>query len=120
MSAPVLDRVADGSMVMFWCPGCLNFHGVWLRGHGDKNPHGASWDWNGDLVRPTFSPSILVRVGPFSPNAKPHGMDPNTRMIVCHSFVREGRIEFLTDCTHAMAGQTVDLTPTDAPTEADP
>lgn len=28
---------------------------------------------------------------------------------VCHSFIRDGRIEFLSDCTHALAGQTVDL-----------
>lgn len=28
---------------------------------------------------------------------------------VCHSFVRDGRIEFLSDCTHALAGQTVEL-----------
>jgi len=28
---------------------------------------------------------------------------------VCHSFVTDGRIQFLTDCTHALAGQTVDI-----------
>ena len=28
---------------------------------------------------------------------------------VCHSFVRDGRIEFLSDCTHELAGQTVEL-----------
>ena len=28
---------------------------------------------------------------------------------VCHSFVTDGRIQFLADCTHALAGQTVDL-----------
>lgn len=28
---------------------------------------------------------------------------------VCHSFVRAGKIEFLGDCTHALAGQTVAL-----------
>jgi hypothetical protein len=26
-------------------------------------------------------------------------------------FVREDRIEFLSDCTHALAGETVDLPP---------
>ena len=31
------------------------------------------------------------------------------RPYVCHSFVREGKIEFLGDCTHALKGQTVDL-----------
>jgi len=29
--------------------------------------------------------------------------------VVCHSFVTDGRIQFLGDCTHTLAGQTVDL-----------
>jgi hypothetical protein len=29
----------------------------------------------------------------------------------CHSFVRNGHIEFLSDSTHALAGQTVQLPP---------
>lgn len=28
---------------------------------------------------------------------------------VCHSFVTDGRIQFLADCTHDLAGLTVDL-----------
>ena len=28
---------------------------------------------------------------------------------VCHSFVTDGRIQFLADSNHALAGQTVDL-----------
>jgi len=28
---------------------------------------------------------------------------------VCHSYVTDGRIQFLADCTHALAGLTVDL-----------
>src|SRR5436309_254590 len=30
---------------------------------------------------------------------------------VCHSFVRDGLIEFLGDCTHPLAGRTVPLEP---------
>ena len=29
--------------------------------------------------------------------------------MACHTFVTDGRIQFLGDCTHALAGQTVDL-----------
>lgn len=57
------------------------------------------WTFDGNEQRPTFSPSMLVYE---NPNANP----PSPR---CHSFVRDGRIEFLSDCTHAMAGKTVDL-----------
>lgn len=32
---------------------------------------------------------------------------------VCHSFVRDGRIEFLGDCTHELAGKSVALEPVD-------
>lgn len=28
---------------------------------------------------------------------------------VCHSFIKDGKIQFLGDCTHALANQTVDL-----------
>ncbi len=60
-----------------------------------------SWEFNGDYDRPTFQPSVLVTWGPPENRAK-H---------VCHSFVTEGQIQFLGDCTHALAGQTVPLPP---------
>ena len=41
-------------------------------------------------------------------------LEGGDRNIRCHSFVRSGRIEFLSDSTHALAGQTVDL-PDDMP-----
>jgi len=72
----------------FFCPGCARVHGIIYQG---KNV----WDWNGDLDRPTISPSILVLGGP-----------ENAR---CHSFVIDGQIQFLGDCTHSLAGQTVPL-----------
>lgn len=34
------------------------------------------------------------------------GTDVQSR---CHTFIRAGKIEFLGDCTHALAGQTVAL-----------
>jgi hypothetical protein len=49
------------------------------------------------MEAPTFTPSILVR---YSWSDGPR---------VCHSFVTGGRIQFLEDCTHHLAGQTVDL-----------
>lgn len=30
---------------------------------------------------------------------------------ICHSFVTDGNIQFLSDCTHSLAGQTVPLKP---------
>lgn len=57
------------------------------------------WEFNGDFNDPTFTPSMLARHP--SPNG---GYDH-----VCHSFVRNGKIEFLSDCTHELAGQTIEL-----------
>jgi hypothetical protein len=80
---------------MFRCPGCRSGH-VIPTGQGV----GPRWSWNGDAHRPTFKPSILVR------RPDPDGELPED---VCHSFVRDGQIQFLNDCTHALAGQTVPL-----------
>lgn len=73
-----------GRLIVFDCPGCRYAHAFEVP----------RWTWNGSLDKPTFSPSLIV------------GPDSAAR---CHSFVREGRIEFLSDCHHALAGQTVDL-----------
>jgi hypothetical protein len=31
----------------------------------------------------------------------------------CHLFIRDGALQFLSDCTHKLAGQTVDMVPWD-------
>lgn len=86
------DRTDTGTVaVWFWCPGCEEQHMVEV---GGTNP-GPKWTWNGSLELPTFSPSILL--------------SRNSKDQVCHSFVHDGRIQFLSDCGHALAGQTVDL-----------
>jgi hypothetical protein len=95
---------AEPDRVHFYCPGCDDVHGI---SHGPGH-----WTWNGDLDRPTFSPSVLVSGTQWKPDAgfhKPnHHVAPGERT-VCHSFVTDGRIQFLGDCTHILAGQTVDL-----------
>jgi hypothetical protein len=90
-----------GRKVWFRCPGCEGNHMIDSRTDG-KQP---SWDFNGDAERPTFSPSILVTCN--FPESVPEGV----RRVpdVCHSFVRDGQIQYLSDCTHALAGQTVDI-----------
>lgn len=72
---------------------------VAARDGGPLSGDGPVWQWNNSLDLPTISPSLLARWT--------EGEQHTPK--VCHSFVRDGRIEFLTDCTHALAGQTVDL-----------
>ena len=73
-----------------FCPACGNAHRFDSR-----------WTFNGDVERPTFSPSMLVR------SVKNAENDPTPTC--CHSFVTDGQIQYLSDCTHALAGQTVPL-----------
>lgn len=79
------SKTTDGK-TMFWCKGCDCFH--WVND---------SWQITGDSNNPTFEPSVLV-----------NGFRRDGQ-IRCHSFVRNGRIEYLSDSEHALAGQTIDL-----------
>ena len=81
--------------VWFTCPGCNSYHKVVV----DNKGQGPQWGWNGSLDSPTFTPSILV--------SWTYG--PEKIKNQCHSFVTDGKIRFLNDCTHNLKGQIVDL-----------
>ncbi|MGL5879184.1 MAG: DUF6527 family protein [Xenococcaceae cyanobacterium] len=101
---------------LFCCPGCGMHHEVTIA--PNKNVKGASWTFNGDKDKPTFSPSILCRIEyqGLRPPAVPGGYRQETGGTmsdrptkICHSFVTDGKIRFLSDCTHDKAGQTLQL-----------
>ena len=106
MGARGVLRTLDGGRVGFMCPGCEGMHQ--LRVEGDGRPR---WGFNGDYDRPTFTPSVLVTWS--EPSDVEGGFDDRSkdRKIVCHSFVTDGQISFLGDCTHALRGQVVPLQP---------
>lgn len=108
LSAILHDTEDNG--LMFWCPGCDMAHRIQ---HGDGS--GERWGWNGNVDKPTFTPSVLVRYnhpkGHTKDNPAPIGWVGEYVDDICHSFVTDGRIQYLGDCTHALAGQTVDLPP---------
>lgn len=102
--SPILRNCADNRL-MWWCPGCKSAHQI---AHGDGA--GPRWGWNGNAVRPTFTPSVLVRWGRHAdPAWTPDPDDGPDVSGICHSFVVDGRMQFLSDCTHALAGQTVPI-----------
>ena len=78
----LLERRED-NQTYFYCPGC-------------KCNHAVNDGWKVDIESTTLSPSVLVRGG-------------WTRDQRCHSFVRNGSIQFLNDCTHDLAGKTVKM-----------
>lgn len=110
MGARGVLRFGAGGQLFLQCPGCNQRHGIRV-GEGP----GPRWSWNGDYGQPTFQPSVLVQgVQPLTDDEHKRVMAGETidpRPLVCHSFVREGHIQFLDDCTHALAGQTVPLLP---------
>lgn len=95
-------RVEIGGNLTFMCPGCRCRHTV-SHGYGS----GPKWEWNGDTEKPTFTPSIKVSY-PAIPDATDDFAEWRTER-VCHSFITDGEIQFLSDCTHELAGQTVVL-----------
>lgn len=68
-----------------WCPACELEH-----------PLPDSWTFNGNELKPTFSPSFLQRFG---------------RDRLCHYIITDGRIAYCSDSKHELAGQTIDMPP---------
>jgi len=110
----VQNDVTTGYMI--WCPACKRGHLFNLTpGHGDV------WKFvNGDVEKPTFVASMLVKSGHYASAQKPgdecwctfkarYGKEPGFACSICHSHVKDGKIQFLGDCTHELAGKTVDL-----------
>lgn len=104
-------RTLDGGRVGFMCPGCQEMHQV--RVEGERSPR---WGFNGDYDRPTFTPSVLVRSSQIVRDDKGEWTGEWVRDAagkplpsVCHSFVTDGQISFLSDCTHALAGKVVPI-----------
>ena len=80
-----MKAMLSNGILCFWCPGC----------DGMMQVNHVRWHWNGDAGKPTLSPSILQTCGPF----------PDGHTEVCHCFVKDGNIEFCTDCTHSKRGE---------------
>lgn len=94
-------RPVEGGGFTFYCPGCEEHHQI--------NTNNEQWDFNGDMEKPTFSPSYLTWVDP-NPNADPKYRNGKYRDgFRCHSYIKDGKIEYQGDCTHKLAGQTVDM-----------
>ena len=84
-----LSKVEDKIGFSFQCPGCGCAH--YIQTNAMFKP---CWYFNNDIDKPTVSPSILV-----------HQVNGG----VCHSFITDGKIKYLDDCTHDLKGQTVAL-----------
>lgn len=86
---PKLIKVENSDQHMFYCPGCKHHHVY----------DSTKWKFNGDFDKPTFSPSLLNR----------SSFGPQHELRVCHLFLTDGKLQFCSDCTHELAGKTVEL-----------
>lgn len=91
-----LDSVGGTEVSLaFYCPGCCIWHSFRIKSEMG-NP---TWEWNGSMEKPTFPLSLLVN----------KNQDHSASYPRCHLFVRDGKIQFLSDCTHGLAGMTVEM-----------
>lgn len=56
-----------------------------------------NWTWNGSVEKPTIRPSIL-RTKKFA-----------GKEYRCHCWVNDGKVKFLSDCSHDKANEIIDL-----------
>jgi hypothetical protein len=98
--SPYLRMTENGPA--HWCPGCQEMHVFYTRRSAGT---GANWRWDGRVDKPTFMPSMIVSHGAVVDDDGTVAL-PEER---CHYFLANGMIQFLGDCTHNLAGQTVPL-----------
>jgi len=77
-------------------PCILNQRYIPIQLKGDRN-NTQNWSWNGDVEKPTLKPSIKTT----------EYLDGE--YVVCHSFVNDGIVKFLSDCTHDMVNREIPL-----------
>lgn len=78
---------ASDTVIMFHCPGCQCAHGISIEP--------GRWTWNGSEDKPTFFPSILCNKDYLESR--------------CHSFVTDGKIQFLDDCFHDLKNKVMEI-----------
>ncbi len=96
--SPFLRRIKGG--ISHFCPACGEMHTLAVEKPQDN---GAKWAWNQNVTTPTFHPSVNIS----------HGPDAELKIAAfcCHYWLKNGEIQYLNDCTHALKGVTVRLPP---------
>lgn len=104
----VLRKTTGG--YIHWCPGCEEVHTI-----STEAPYTLHWSFNGDVDRPTFSPSVRIKgkkrriengiwKGEWERDEHGHPVD-----FCCHYILTDGQLQYCGDSTHPLSGQTVPL-----------
>lgn len=88
----------------FMCPGCMCIHFVSDK-HTDIRCTPPIWEFNDNYESPTIRASVLTWGYGFNKETGNHDKEVDR----CHSFITDGKIQFLSDCQHELSGKTVEL-----------
>ncbi len=114
MKAKEVDGKDGIRRIRIDCPGCKETHIIPVSGPN-------AWEFYDNLERPTLTPSLLIKTGHYTSqhkdgdncwctyNTENKDNPAPFKCGVCHSFITLGTIRFLTDSTHHLAGQMVEL-----------
>jgi hypothetical protein len=104
-------QASEATHVMLHCPGPFWCRIIPVILKGTRAGTGC-WTWNGDIEKPTLRPSLKT-CGPKATDEQMNRIRAGENLhipdTVCHSWIKDGKIQFLPDCTHDLAGQTLDL-----------
>jgi hypothetical protein len=98
-------------------PSRIMFIPVMIKGQREGT---GKWTWNGDTERATLKPSVLTQSGHFDPSQKDKACwctyykehpeeTPVFQCYRCHTWINDGKAQFLPDSSHEFSGKTLDL-----------
>jgi hypothetical protein len=83
-------KKAEGAIV-HWCPACAEKHVIPISA-----PYKVLWTFNGDVLSPTFTPSVRLDKG---------------NDYRCHYNLEKGILKYCADSTHELRGRDIPLPP---------
>lgn len=89
---PKVKKLSNKNL-LFYCPGCKAF--IELN---------SIWTFNNDYENPTFRPSVKSWHDSYNRDGSIKKVD-----YICHSWITDGKIQFLPDSTHELKDQTIEL-----------
>lgn len=99
---------AEKGTYTFKCP-AGHIHYINTKVHNNSN---AQWGFNGNLDKPTFTPSINEKAGQYVDSCTEEERKWYTEHnlgFICHFIITDGKIKFCADCTHGLANTTVEM-----------
>lgn len=115
-------KISEATHLQLNMPGPFAYRNLPVMIDGTRKGTG-NWTWNGDVDKPTLKPSLLTRAKLFTDQGHKDymawykqgcpplecGVEFESKEMICHTWITDGKVIFLDDCTHELKGQTLDL-----------